>query len=92
MLVTDGMRFNCDGTAPAHRAAHLTNVPRERDSPTELILGRHFYKQKKTEQSSVFMASAACMMVHRKFFEELGGFDDRLALGYKDVVPHLLRD
>jgi GT2 family glycosyltransferase len=31
------------------------------------------------------MASAACMMVRRKFFEELGGFDDRLPLGYEDV-------
>ena len=31
------------------------------------------------------MASAAYMMVRRKCFEELGGFDDRLPLGYQDV-------
>jgi GT2 family glycosyltransferase len=87
MFATDGMQFNWDGTVPAHMAARLTltNVPRGRDSCTELVPGIHFYQQKKTEESTVFMASAACMMVRRKFFEELGGFDDRLPLGYEDV-------
>src|SRR5260370_35168022 len=31
------------------------------------------------------MASAACMLTRRVFFEKLGGFDDRLRLGYEDV-------
>jgi GT2 family glycosyltransferase len=31
------------------------------------------------------MASAACMMVRRTLFEKLGGFDDRLPLGYEDA-------
>jgi len=31
------------------------------------------------------MASAACMMVRTTFFQQLGGFDDRLPLGYEDV-------
>lgn len=31
------------------------------------------------------MASAACMMVRRTLFEKVGGFDDRLPLGYEDA-------
>jgi GT2 family glycosyltransferase len=85
IFATDGMQFNWDGTVPAHMASRLTNAPRRRDSSTELVPGIHFYQEKKTKKSSVFMASAACMMVRRKFFEELGGFDDRLPLGYEDV-------
>jgi GT2 family glycosyltransferase len=85
IFATDGMQFNWDGTVPAHMASRLTNVPRGGDSSTELVPGIHFYQERKTEKSSVFMASAACMMVRRKFFDELGGFDDRLPLGYEDV-------
>jgi GT2 family glycosyltransferase len=86
IFATDGMQFNWDGTIPAHMAARLTsNVPRGRGSSTELVPGIHFYQQRKTGESSVFMASAACMLVRRKVFEELGGFDDRLPLGYEDV-------
>ena len=85
IFATDGMQFNWDGAVPAHMASRLTNAPSGRDSSTELVPGIHFYQEKKTKKSSVFMASAACMMVRRKFFEELGGFDDRLPLGYEDV-------
>jgi len=85
IFATDGMQFNWDGTLPAHMASRLTNAPRGRDSPTELVPGLHFYQEMNTEKSSVFMASAACMMVRRTFFEELGGFDSRLPLGYEDV-------
>jgi GT2 family glycosyltransferase len=85
IFATDGMQFNWDGTIQAHMAARLTNVPPRRDSSTELVPGIHFYQQEKSEKSSVFMASAACMMVRRTFFEKLGGFDGRLPLGYEDV-------
>jgi GT2 family glycosyltransferase len=84
IFASDGMQFNWDGTVRGHLAARLTNSPR-RDSSTELVPGLYFYQQEKTEESSVFMASAACMMVRRSFFEKLGGFDDRLPLGYEDV-------
>lgn len=85
IFAADGMQFSWDGTVRAHMATRLTNVPSRQNSSTELVPGIHFYQQEKTEQSSVFMASAACMMVRRAFFDELGGFDDRLPLGYEDV-------
>jgi GT2 family glycosyltransferase len=85
LFATDGMQFNWDGTVRGHLAARLANVPPKRDTSTELVPGLYFYQQEKTEKSPVFMASAACMMVRRTLFEELGGFDDRLPLGYEDV-------
>jgi GT2 family glycosyltransferase len=85
LFATDGMQFNWDGTVRGHLAARLTNVPARRDSATELVPGLYFYQQEKPEKSPVFMASAACMMARRRFFEKLGGFDDRLPFGYEDV-------
>ncbi len=85
VFATDGMQFNWDGTVREHLAARLTIFPSMQDSCTELVPGLHFFQQERTEKSSVFMASAACMMVRRAHFEKIGGFDDRLPLGYEDV-------
>jgi GT2 family glycosyltransferase len=85
IFATDGMQFNWDGTVRGHLAARLANVRPKRDSSTELVPGLYFYQQEETENSPVFMASAACMMVRKTIFQELGGFDDRLPLGYEDV-------
>jgi GT2 family glycosyltransferase len=85
IFAVDGMQFNWDGTSRAHMAARITHIPCRRISSTELVPGLHFYQQEKTEKSSVFMASAACMMVRKTIFDELGGFDERLPLGYEDV-------
>jgi len=85
IFATDGMQFDWDGTVRGHLATRLTNVSPKRDSSTELVPGLYFYQQEQTEESPVFMASAACMMVRRTLFEKIGGFDDRLPLGYEDV-------
>jgi GT2 family glycosyltransferase len=85
VFAADGMQYNWDGTVREHLAARLTTFPSRRDSCTELVPGLHFYQQEKTEKSPVFMASAACMMVRRTLFEKIGGFDDRLPLGYEDA-------
>jgi GT2 family glycosyltransferase len=85
IFAADGMQYNWDGTVREHLAVRLTNTPSARHSCTELVPGLHFYQQEKTVKSTVFMASAACMMVRRTLFEEIGGFDDRLPLGYEDV-------
>jgi GT2 family glycosyltransferase len=84
IFATDGMQFNWDGTLRVHLAARLTKVSLRRDS-SELVPGLYFYQQERTANSRVFMASAACMMVRRTTFENVGGFDDRLPLGYEDV-------
>jgi GT2 family glycosyltransferase len=85
IFATDGMQFNWDGTVQGHLAARLAKISPGTDSSAELVPGLYFYQQEKTEESPVFMASAACMMVRRTYFEKLGGFDDRLPLGYEDV-------
>jgi len=85
IFATDGMQFNWDGTVRVHMAARLTKVSLRRDSSSELVPGLYFCQQERTENSPVFMASAACMMVRRTLFESLDGFDDRLPLGYEDV-------
>jgi N-acetylglucosaminyl-diphospho-decaprenol L-rhamnosyltransferase len=85
LFATDGMQYNWNGTVREHLATRLTAVRCRRDSCTELVPGLHFYQQEKIEKSPVFMASAACMMVRRTTFEKIGGFDNRLPLGYEDA-------
>lgn len=85
IFATDGMQFNWDGIVRGHLAARLTNVSLRKGSTTELVPGLYFYQQEETGESPVFMASAACMMVRRSLFERVGGFDERLPLGYEDV-------
>jgi len=85
MFATDGMQLDWEGTRRGHMATRLSNVLRNRTSFTELVPGLYFYAEPKIEETFVFMASAACMMVRKTLFENLGGFDDRLPLGYEDT-------
>jgi hypothetical protein len=85
MFATDGMQFNWDGTERGHLAARLAKRRPSRYSSTELVPGLYFYQREAPEKSPVFMGSAACMLVRRRLFEELDGFDERLPLGYEDV-------
>jgi len=85
MFATDGMQFNWDGSERGHLAARLAKRRPGGHSSTELVPGLYFYQQEEPENSPVFTGSAACMLVRRRFFEELNGFDERLPLGYEDV-------
>lgn len=85
LFVTDGMQFNWDGSIRCHMAARLSRTPCQHNPSTEMVPGLYFYQHDEAHASPVFMASAACMMVRRSSFETLGGFDDRLPLGYEDV-------
>lgn len=85
IFATDGMQFNWDGSVRGHMATRLTQTkPLGRDS-VELLPGLHFYQQEENAESRVFMGSAACLLVRRKLFEDLKGFDDHLPLGYEDA-------
>jgi N-acetylglucosaminyl-diphospho-decaprenol L-rhamnosyltransferase len=85
IFATDGMQFNWDGSERGHLATRLARN-RSTDRPsTELVPGLYFYANATSHETPVFMASAACMLVRRPFFEKLHGFDERLPLGYEDV-------
>lgn len=85
IFATDGMQFNWDGSTRGHMATRLTTIRPKGRTATELVPGLYFYPKEAFAESPVFMASAACMMVRRSLFEALGGFDERLPLGYEDV-------
>jgi GT2 family glycosyltransferase len=85
IFATDGMQFNWDGSERGHLATRLTRNRPKGHSSTELVPGLYFYAETENHETPVFMASAACMLVRRSFFEKLHGFDDRLPLGYEDV-------
>jgi GT2 family glycosyltransferase len=85
IFATDGMQFNWEGSERGHLATRLAMSRPKGCSSTELVPGLYFYPEETNHVAPAFMASAACMLVRRSFFERLHGFDDRLPLGYEDV-------
>lgn len=85
IFATDGMQFNWDGSERGHLATRLVRHKPSGRSSTELVPGLYFYAEETNHETPVFMASAACMLARRSFFEKLRGFDERLPLGYEDV-------
>jgi GT2 family glycosyltransferase len=83
IFATDAMQFNWEGNSREHLSARLARV--KTLSSVNLVPGLHFYQREEPKPSPVFMGSAACMLVRRELFEKLGGFDERLTLGYEDV-------
>jgi GT2 family glycosyltransferase len=85
IFATDGMQFNWEGTSREHMSARLVKRQGASASDPELVPGLKFFQRDELKASPVFMGSAACMLVRRTLFEKLGGFDERLTLGYEDV-------
>ena len=85
IFATDGMQYYWEGSKPAHLALRLTKHPPSGCSSVELVPGLFFYQQFVSQPESVFLASAACMLVRKSVFVEIGGFDNRLPMGYEDA-------
>lgn len=85
IFATDGMQFNWDGSERAHLATRLVSKKPADHSAAELVPGLYFYPNESDGETAVYTGSAACMLVRRRIFEKLNGFDDRLPLGYEDV-------
>jgi GT2 family glycosyltransferase len=85
IFATDGMQYYWEASKPAPLAVRLTKHPPSGCSSVELVPGLFFYQQTVSQPETVFLASAACMLVRRSVFVEIGGFDDRLPMGYEDA-------
>jgi GT2 family glycosyltransferase len=85
IFATDGMQYYWEDSKPAHLAVRLTKHPPSGCSSVELVPGLFFYQQSVSKPETVFLASAACMLVRKSAFVEIGGFDNRLPMGYEDA-------
>ena len=85
IFAADGRQYNWEGSAVGHAATRLSRRRPDGTTSVELVPGLYFYQQPSAEQTDVFMASAASMLVQRKKFEALGGCDERLPRGYEDA-------
>lgn len=85
IFATDGMQYYWESSNAVHLAVRLTKHPRSGCSSVELVPGLHFYQQSVSHPENVFLASAACMLVRKTIFLEIGGFDNRLPMGYEDA-------
>jgi GT2 family glycosyltransferase len=85
LFATDGMQYYWEGSNAAHLAVRLTKHPPSGCASVELVPGLFFYQQSVSQPDTVFLASAACMLVRKSVFVEIGGFDSRLPMGYEDA-------
>lgn len=85
IFATDATQYFWDGSGPGHTACQLRKKRHGTPHEMELIPGLFLTQHQETQETCVFMASAACMLARKTLFEELGGFDDRLPLGYEDA-------
>jgi GT2 family glycosyltransferase len=85
IFATDGMQYSWEGNRPGHSATRLTKARTNQGGAVELVPGLYFFQANELESTPVFMASAACMLARKSLFDKLGGFDDRLPLGYEDA-------
>jgi GT2 family glycosyltransferase len=85
IFATDGMQFYWTGSKAAHMAVRLTKHPSLDYTSVELVPGLFFYQQFVSQPDTVFLASAACMLVRKSVFIDIGGFDNRLPMGYEDA-------
>jgi len=85
VFAADGLQYDWEGERIGHAVCRLSVRPPRGIPSVELVPGLHFYQESRIYQEAAFMASAASMLVRRTYFEALGGFDERLPLGYEDV-------
>jgi N-acetylglucosaminyl-diphospho-decaprenol L-rhamnosyltransferase len=85
VFATDGMQYPWDGGEPVHTATRLAKVRPNEARAVEFVPGLWFYQEPPKGITEALFASAACMLVRRTFFQAIGGFDERLPLGYEDA-------
>lgn len=86
VFAADARQLDWDGYKQVHLGTRL------RRFPTIVTLfgrgfvpGLDFFQEAVTSVAEVIQASAAAMAVRRSMFDDLGGFDERLPLGWEDT-------
>lgn len=85
IFAVDGMQYNWDGNVRGHMASRLVRGKAQPGATVELVPGLNFRQEDRRQITPVFMGSAASMLVRRSYFEDLGGFDNDIPLGYEDA-------
>jgi GT2 family glycosyltransferase len=86
VFAVDALQLNWDGTEQVHLATRLHRLPLARQLLGQgLIPGLQFVQEPASHLTEVMQASAASMVVRRSMFEQLGGFDPRLPVGWEDT-------
>jgi len=85
VFAVDALQYDWEGSRPVHLATRLAREPRAHNLCHALVPGLHAYQETCSSPTEVLMASAANMMARNAMFRALGGFDERLPLGYEDL-------
>lgn len=84
VFACDALQYDWNGHRVVHWACLLESM--SRGDITHGPFHGAWINQYSTESvKEVALTSAAAMMVRRDLFDELGGFDDRLPMGYEDL-------
>lgn len=81
----DAVQYDWAGTKPVHMATRLTTERRAVEFCYSMLPGLYVLQETCGSPTNVLMSSAANMLVRKSMFHSLGGFDERLPLGYEDV-------
>jgi GT2 family glycosyltransferase len=81
----DALQYDWAGSKPVHLATRLTRARRAAKLCYSMLPGLYVFQESCGSPTNVLMSSAANMLVRKSMFHTLGGFDERLPLGYEDV-------
>ncbi len=80
----DALQYDWEGRKTVHLATSLTRT-RVGEIDEELLPGLYVRQLTQDNPTTALMSSAANMLARKSMFQELGGFDERLPIGYEDL-------
>jgi len=80
----DALQYDWEGNTQVHLATRLARN-RKDELSYPMVPTLYVFQESSSLPTAVLTASAANMLVRKSMFDSLGGFDERLPLGYEDV-------
>lgn len=81
----DALQYDWEGRKQVHLATRLGKKSRANSICYAVVPTLYIYQESSGSPTTVLAACAASMLVRKSMFFALGGFDERLPLGYEDV-------